>query len=258
MAAVPRDVATIAGSPATSNGRRRLPARDITDRPAQVSERAIGAGGRCRAGLRCYESNYGHSAESSADGKLAFIADWDSGYVALDLTNPAKPVYNGCTRSTAPTRTSTCHSDAVRRGRKLLDIWLHEDFADAGPSGSGASPRATCGCRSTSTSSTTHRRRHRRYWTPNTIGGNDQGAGDYTIHEQLPRRDDALHARVYTDRDSRHRRRQPAGAERRVAYFVPPATTNPVKPSQRGVLTNTTQVWGSVVDEATGLVYAAT
>jgi hypothetical protein len=44
---------------------------------------------------------------------------------------------------------------------------------------------------------------------------------------------------------------------KRVAYFVPPATENPVKPSQRSVLTNTTQVWGVVVDLATGLVYAS-
>ena len=46
-------------------------------------------------------------------------------------------------------------------------------------------------------------------------------------------------------------------APKEVANFVPPATSNPVKPSQRGVLTNTTQVWGVVVDEATGLVYAS-
>jgi hypothetical protein len=44
---------------------------------------------------------------------------------------------------------------------------------------------------------------------------------------------------------------------KRVAYFVPPSTENPVKPSQRSVLTNTTQVWGVVVDLATGLVYAS-
>jgi hypothetical protein len=43
------------------------------------------------------------------------------------------------------------------------------------------------------------------------------------------------------------------------AYFVPPATANPVKPAQRGTLTNTTQVWGVAVDEANegadGLIY---
>ena len=42
-----------------------------------------------------------------------------------------------------------------------------------------------------------------------------------------------------------------------VAYFVPPAGQNDVKPSQRGVLDNQTQVWGVVVDEATGLIYAS-
>jgi hypothetical protein len=38
-------------------------------------------------------------------------------------------------------------------------------------------------------------------------------------------------------------------APEEVAFFVPPAITNPVKPSQRGVLTNTPQ--------ASGLVYAS-
>jgi hypothetical protein len=37
---------------------------------------------------------------------------------------------------------------------------------------------------------------------------------------------------------------------------VPPAGNNPVKPSQRGTLANTTQVWGVVVDES-GLIYAS-
>ncbi|MGH3085312.1 MAG: hypothetical protein ACRDNP_14910 [Gaiellaceae bacterium] len=44
---------------------------------------------------------------------------------------------------------------------------------------------------------------------------------------------------------------------RQVAYFVPPAGQQTIKPSQRYVLPNTTQVWGVVVDEATGLVYAS-
>ena len=44
---------------------------------------------------------------------------------------------------------------------------------------------------------------------------------------------------------------------REVAYFVPPAGENPVKPKQRFVLPSTTQVRGVVVDEATGLVFAS-
>ena len=42
-----------------------------------------------------------------------------------------------------------------------------------------------------------------------------------------------------------------------VPNFVPPAGQNPVKPPQRGVLANTAQIWGVVVDEATGLIYAS-
>ena len=44
----------------------------------------------------------------------------------------------------------------------------------------------------------------------------------------------------------------PASPEE-VAYFVPPAAQNPVKPPQRGVLSQTPQVWGVVVDPETGL-----
>ena len=40
-----------------------------------------------------------------------------------------------------------------------------------------------------------------------------------------------------------------------VAYFVPPSANNPVKPSQRGTLSNAPQVWGVVYDEATDLIY---
>jgi myo-inositol-hexaphosphate 3-phosphohydrolase len=42
-----------------------------------------------------------------------------------------------------------------------------------------------------------------------------------------------------------------------VAYFVPPAGQNPVKPPRRGVLSQMPQVWGVVVDENTGLIYAS-
>ena len=38
---------------------------------------------------------------------------------------------------------------------------------------------------------------------------------------------------------------------------MPPAGQNPVKPKQRSVLTNTTQVWGVAYDHATGLIYAS-
>ncbi len=93
------------------------------------------------------------------------------------------------------------------------------------------------------------------YRTPNSLATNDQAAGDYVIHNNWPVGTD-VYASWYTDGVRVIDTSNPS-APREVAYFVPPATTNPVKPSQRGTLTNTTQVWGVVVDEATGLIYAS-
>ena len=42
-----------------------------------------------------------------------------------------------------------------------------------------------------------------------------------------------------------------------MAFFVPPAGQNPVKPAQRGVLSQMPQVWGIVTDEETGYGYAS-
>jgi hypothetical protein len=42
-----------------------------------------------------------------------------------------------------------------------------------------------------------------------------------------------------------------------VAWFVPPSAKNPIQPSQRGVLTNTTQVWGVAYEAGRDLVYAS-
>ena len=87
------------------------------------------------------------------------------------------------------------------------------------------------------------------------MGTDDQAAGDYVIHNNFLVGTD-VYSSWYSDGvrviDTSNPR-----APREVASFVPPATSNPVKPSQRGTLTNTTQVWGVVVDEATGLIYAS-
>ena len=91
------------------------------------------------------------------------------------------------------------------------------------------------------------------YRTPNSLGTNDQAAGDYVIHNPFVVGSD-IYASWYSDGvrviDTSNPR-----APREVAYFVPPRTNNPVSPSQRGVLNNAPQVWGVAVDQATGLVY---
>lgn len=42
-----------------------------------------------------------------------------------------------------------------------------------------------------------------------------------------------------------------------MAFFVPPAAQNPVKPSQRFVLSQTPQVWGVAYDEERDLIFAS-
>jgi hypothetical protein len=93
------------------------------------------------------------------------------------------------------------------------------------------------------------------YRSPNSLGTNDQAAGDFVIHNNFLV-GTTVYQSWYTDGvrvvDASNPR-----APKEVAYFAPPAGDNPVKPSQRGTLTNTTQVWGVVVDEASGLVFAS-
>jgi hypothetical protein len=94
-----------------------------------------------------------------------------------------------------------------------------------------------------------------QYATPNTLGADDQKAGDYTIHNPLLVGTD-LYVSWYTDGVRVLDTRDPRNV-REVANFVPPAANNPVQPSQRGTLTNTTQVWGVAYDEARKLVFAS-
>ena len=91
--------------------------------------------------------------------------------------------------------------------------------------------------------------------TANASGSKDVKAGDYTIHNPLLV-GDTLYISWYTDGirvvDASDPRRP-----REVAHFVPPAVNNPIRPSQRGTLTNTTQVWGVAYDESRDLVFAS-
>jgi hypothetical protein len=237
---------------ADGNGDFRL--IDITDptAPFQVSDWGIqDIGGPFFGGQGCDpDANYGHGAEPSADGKVVFLSYWDSGFVKLDLTNPASPVFKG--RSVYPANADgDAHSAQWDEGRKLL-FGADEDFCKA--SGSGIE-KGFGYMRVYDYSRASAPRQIGEYRTPNSLGTNDQAAGDFVIHNNFLVGTD-VYSSWYTDgvrvvdtRDPRH----PV----EVAYFVPPAGSNPVKPSQRGTLSNTTQVWGVVVDEADGLIYAS-
>jgi len=227
---------------------------DITNpaAPFQVSDWGIqDAGGPFGPGQGCdADTNYGHGAEPSEDGKLAFVAYWDSGFARLDLTNPARPVYTG--RTVYPANADgDAHSSQYDDARKLL-ITADEDFCKA----SGAGIEKGFGyMRVYDYSRPSAPKQIGFYKTPNSTDTTDLAAGDFVIHNNFLV-GTTSYTSWYTDGVRVIDLSNPK-APKEVAYFVPPATTNPVKPSQRGVLSNTTQVWGVVVDEQSGLVYAS-
>ncbi|MGH3065237.1 MAG: LVIVD repeat-containing protein, partial [Gaiellaceae bacterium] len=103
---------------------------DITNpaAPVQVSDWGIqDAGGPFSAGQGCDpDPNYGHGAEPSEDGTLVFLSYWDSGFVALDVSTPASPVFRGRTIYPA-IADGDAHSSSYDDERRLL-FAADEDF----------------------------------------------------------------------------------------------------------------------------------
>lgn len=199
-------------------------------------------------GQGCDPDTFGHGMTPSADGKLVVVSYWDAGFIALDATNPAAPTFLSRTIY-KPWEDGDAHSASYDDARKLL-FSADEDFCKGGPAERGwgylrvwnyANPRAPVQIAT--------------FKTANSLGSSDPGAGDYVIHNPLVVGTD-VYISWYTDGVRVVDASDPR-APREVAYFVPPAGQNPVKPAQRGVLTNTAQIWGVVVDESTGLVYAS-
>jgi hypothetical protein len=233
---------------------------DITDprAPVAVSDWGVihDAGGPLGPGQGCDpDAVFGHGAEPSGDGKLVFVAYWDSGFVALDVTNPANPVLTGDT-DYQPNEDGDAHSSMYDDDRELL-FSADEDFCKR--SGPGIEPGYGylriwdySGVRD---AAVTEAEQIGEFRTRRSVTGGPTGSGDYTIHNPWLVGTD-VYISWYSDGvrvvDAANPR-----APREVAFFVPPAGQNPVKPSQRGVLSQTPQVWGVVVDEATGLVYAS-
>lgn len=245
--------------PSSPNGMRDLLGRgdariiDITDprHPFDVSSFGIRKDlglDPASIGQGCDPDAFGHGTTPSADGKLLVVSYWDAGFIALDVTTPARPKFLSRTIY-KPWEDGDAHSASYDDARRLL-FSADEDFCKGGPAEQGwgymriwdySNPRAP--------------RQIANFKTTNSLGPSDPGAGDYVIHNPLVVGTD-VYISWYTDGvrvvDTSNPR-----APHEVAYFVPPAGQNPVKPAQRGVLTNTAQVWGVVVDEITGLVYAS-
>lgn len=243
--------------PGSPNGMRDHQGRgeawivDVTDpaHPAFVSSFGIkkDLGLDPAAGQGCFAISFGHGMNPSADGRTLFVSYWDAGFMALDVTNPALPVFLGRT-TYAPDADGDAHSTSYDNSRQLL-FAADEDFCKTGP---GIVPGWGY-MRVFDASNPSAMRQIGEYHTPNSYGLSDPGAGDYVIHNPLVVGTD-VYISWYTDGVRVVDTRDPS-QPKEVAYFVPPAGRNPIKPSQRNVLTNTTQIWG--VEYEDGLVYAS-
>ena len=219
---------------------RRRPSRSPSGRSRTSADRR---GLRLRSGRQLRSQR-----QPSADGKLAFVSYWDSGFVALDLTDPANPVFKGRTVYEAD-EDGDAHSSQYDEARKLL-FTGDEDFCKM--SGSGTE-KGYGYLRVYDYSTLSAPKQIGEYRTPNTPGGDDQGAGDYTIHNNFLV-GTTLYTSWYSDgirvidcRTRAPRRRSPSSCRRRAS------TPSSRRSAERS---RTRHRWG-VVDEATGLVYAS-
>jgi hypothetical protein len=228
---------------------------DITNpaAPVEVSDWGVlhDAGGPLGPGQGCDpDPVYGHSAEPSADGKTVFLAYWDSGFVALDVTDPARPVLLGDT-DYAPDEDGDAHSSSYDDARQLL-FSADEDFCkNSGPQ----IERGYGYLRVYDFSDPAAPVQIGEYRTPNSLGTGAVGAGDYSIHNPLVV-GTTLYASWYSDGVRVLDVSDPTSPTE-IASFVPPAGQNPVKPPQRGTLSQMPQVWGVYYDAERDLVLAS-
>jgi hypothetical protein len=226
---------------------------DVTDpvHPAFVSSFGIhkDLGLNPALGQGCFAISFGHGMDPSEDGRQLFVSYWDAGFLSLDTSDPWHPQYLG--RFTyAPNEDGDAHSTSYDDRRRLL-FTADEDFCKNGPgivTGWGY-------MRVLDEADPAHPRQIGAYHTPNSYGLSDPGAGDYVIHNPLVVGTD-VYLSWYSDGVRVVDTTDPTNPTE-VAYFVPPAAQNPIRPPQRNTLTNTTQVWGVDYDSSTGYVYAS-
>ena len=198
---------------------------DVTNpaAPVEVSDWGVihDAGGPLNPGQGCDpDPVYGHSVEPSADGKLAFVAYWDSGFVALDVTNPANPVLKGHTVY-GTDEDGDAHSSMYDDARRLL-FSADEDF------GKHCGPDIEPGygyLRIWDYSNLAAPKQIGEYRTPNSGGGLPLGSGDYTIHNPMLMGTD-VYISWYSDGVRVVDASDPASPEE-VAYFVPAGGPEP-------------------------------
>lgn len=206
------------------------------------------AGGPLGPGQGCDpDPIFGHGAEPSGDGTEVFLSYWDSGYVALDVTDPANPTLLGDT-DYDPDEDGDAHSSNFDDARQLL-FTADEDFC---PNSGPGIEKSWGYLRVYDYSDRANPVQIGEFRTPNSLAIGDKAAGDYTIHNPF-----VVGTTVYTSWYSDGIRVVDASDPTNpteVAFFVPPAAHNPVKPSQRFVLSQTPQMWGVVYDAERDLI----
>jgi len=202
-------------------------------RPAQRS--------RFRPGRR-------RGAEPSEDGTSVYLSYWDSGFIKLDVSTPTNPVFKGRTVYAANADGDAHSSSYDDRTERLFTA--DEDFC---PNSGPDIEKGWGYLRVYDYSNASSPKQLGVFKTQNSLATGDIAAGDYTIHNPV-----VVGTTVYASWYSDGLRIIDASVPSRmteIGYFVPPAGHNPVKPSQRFVLSQTAQVWGVVVRD--GLIYVS-
>ena len=225
---------------------------DITDptAPEEVSDWGVihDAGGPLGPGQGCDpDPVFGHSAEPSSDGTEVFLAYWDSGFVALDVTDPENPTLLGDTDYGAD-EDGDGHSSMFDDARELL-FTADEDFC---PNSGPDIEKGWGYLRVYDYSDRANPVQIGEYRTPNSISTGNPASGDYTIHNPMVH-GTTVYTSWYSDGIRVVDASDPTNPVE-TAFFVPPAGKNPVKPSQRFVLSQTPQMWGVYFDEERDLV----
>ena len=165
------------------------------------------------------------------------------------MTDPARPDEKG--RTTYPANADgDGHSSNYDEGRRLL-FSADEDFCKT--SGSGTE-KGFGYLRVWDYATWARRGRSARYKTANASGSKDQRRATTRSTTRCSSGSTSTSPGTRTASASWTRATRGSARGR---VFVPPAVNNPIQPSQRGTLTNATQVWGVAYDESRDLVYAS-
>jgi hypothetical protein len=230
---------------------------DITDprRPRQLADWDIRRDGpaEARGQLAARRDVFCHSAWPFARGNRVFASFWSAGVQFLDIANPAAPRLTGQTPYRDEDGYRGAHSGWFNEDETLFV--QNDEAMQAVGSGSRASWTFQ---RVFDTSSLERPRLLSTFATESAVPGKDGRVatdGIYSVHNAVVK-GDLEYASWYSDGVRVLDVSDPTNPTE-VAYFVPPAGHNPVKPPQRGTLSQTPQVWGVYYDAERDLVLAS-